>query len=695
MEAVNSITAGTEMVQEKALCPEDDAEMIEKEALSDVIEAEVKTDDGPSSVHPVESGDQPTPKNEGNPDSEMNEYSYLDREGFTSELFKVKLTNLTRHVSYSSLKKHVSAMKLQPRKIKIFNNDDGGGGAFALVTFADEKKRDEAITVLDGHEWKGRTVAAKKAKPKPDPLWRKRKGQAPGGEDEPIAKKERNSEDDLPPDIRLKNSVIPLWNLSYEDQLKEKTKSMETFIKKLGRNMDKLNKNLSKWVAQQRAANGSLCCKLEQVKPSPIQDGYRNKSEFTIGKSADGNERIVGFRYGKYRAGTCSVGEPSPCRNISEKSLELTQAFQRFVQSQKWDVYNPATSEGHWRMLLVRTTCVGDMLACAEFHPQGMTQDELATVKEDLKQYFTTGPGGTAGVTGMFFHLSTEKITGAGGKLKRELLFGKPHIQEKLLEMTFQISPDAFFQVNTQGAEVLYSTINSWCNIDAGATVLDVCCGTGTIGLTMAKHVKKVIGIDICQEAINDAKVNAGLNGVKNVEYHCGKAEDVLPEVIRNLFTRDIIAVVDPPRAGLHQRVIQSIRRYGAIDRLIYVSCNPPSAMQNFEDLMRPESKRIKGKPFVAIRAIPVDLFPHTMHCELVVLFERYSDKLLTSSVETQPLVKSDLSQQTAQPDSTVHAAQLQSDITEQSSQLKSDSTQQGSLTAQASQSQSDSAGRD
>jgi hypothetical protein len=152
-----------------------------KEEVDEEKVGDIEIDDG---TKLIQSGscEEKTSKEGENVDTEINEYSYLQREGFTSELFKVKLTNLTRHACYSNLKKQILSKNLKPRKIKLFNDDDAGTGTYALITFADEKDRDDAIRVLDGHQWKGHIIAAKKAKPKADPfqMQRKRKGQAPG-----------------------------------------------------------------------------------------------------------------------------------------------------------------------------------------------------------------------------------------------------------------------------------------------------------------------------------------------------------------------------------------------------------------------------------------------------------------------------------------------------------------------------------
>ncbi|GBN59190.1 tRNA (uracil-5-)-methyltransferase A [Araneus ventricosus] len=196
-------------------------------------------------------------------------------------------------------------------------------------------------------------------------------------------------------------------------------------------------------------------------------------------------------------------------------------------------------------------------------------------------------------------------------------------MEETLLDMKFQVSPEAFFQINVPATEVLYSMVADLVNASSSATVLDICCGTGTISLCLAKKGAKVIGIEMCPEAVENARLNATNNGLPDVAFICGKAEDVIHTAIMKCNTSEIIAVVDPPRAGLHQKVLKAIRATSKIKKLIYVSCNSNAAYTNFVDLCRTPSNNYRGCPFYPVQAMVVDMFPHTPHKELVMVFER------------------------------------------------------------------------
>lgn len=214
-------------------------------------------------------------------------------------------------------------------------------------------------------------------------------------------------------------------------------------------------------------------------------------------------------------------------------------------------------------------------------------------------------------------------------------LLNSPLLLPQVLGFKFRISADAFFQVNQAAAEVLYSAVRDLCvphhSVQAErtkvGTVLDVCCGTGAFGITTSPRVDRVVGIELIAQAVEDAQHNACLNDVLNCEFIPGKAEVVLPGLVSQIGSRgSVAAVVNPARAGLHHKVVRALRNQLDIRRLIYVSCKPDGeAMRNFRELCcAPEPrKKLTGEAFSPSLALPVDMFPHTAHCELVILFER------------------------------------------------------------------------
>uniref|UniRef100_A0A8D0CGN6 tRNA (uracil(54)-C(5))-methyltransferase n=1 Tax=Scleropages formosus TaxID=113540 RepID=A0A8D0CGN6_SCLFO len=511
-------------------------------------------------------------------------YRYIKGDLFTSEIFKVEIQNLPKFIGFNDLKKFLNKHGLNPHKIKLF-----GRQTFAFVTFKSQEERDKAMKAVHGMMWKGRVLSVRLAKPKQ----------------------------------QIADVVTPLWSVPYEEQLKTKERGVQAVLQTLAREIGNNNKAMLPWLFVQKEKYNKMCCPLEGISPSPIQTEYRNKCEFLIGMGANGEDKTVGFRLGKYKGGSCAVVGPSDTIHVPVETKRVVQRFQDYIRTTQYSVYSPETYEGHWKQLTVRTSRTSQIMAMVFFHPQKLPEDELTALKSSLRQYFMEGAGKESGVTSLYFVREGQRTSPNVEDLPCEHVAGEKWIHEELLGLKFRISPHSFFQINTLAAEVLYSSVGEWAQLDKDSTVLDVCCGTGTIGLSLAKRVKKVIGIELCQEAVEDARVNAQINGLSNVEFHCGKAEDIFPSVLNAIVSPNLTAIVDPPRAGLHSKVILAIRRAEHLKRLLYVACNAKAAMNNFVDLCRAPSNRVRGAPFRPVRALAVDLFPQTPHCEMLLLLER------------------------------------------------------------------------
>ncbi|CAM1327604.1 TRMT2A (predicted) [Pycnogonum litorale] len=554
---------------------------------------------------------------------ESDPYLYTKRKEFTSEIFKIEIGNIPLHTGFAEVKKLLTRrLKLKPNKIKVLS---AKRSQYAFVNFRCEEDRCEAIKLISSFKYKGHELKAKNANPVADPYIQKRKFH---GEDLNETKKTKcNDDDDVPIDTRLKNAVIPLWNIPYDEQLVQKENDIKKFLSKLGYEIEKVNPGLRSRINSQRKSYNGSCCKFNGVKSSPVINGYRNKCEFTIGYGSDeGSERsrTIGFRLSSYSAGSMMVCQPDECLNLDSLMKTVVKHFQDYVRASDKAPFCQNTHDGYWRQLTVRTTTKNDVMAVVVMHPQTLTEEELDKEKEKLTEYFFEGPGKTCGLTSLYLQLFSKRKSGEDPPLY--YLKGEKFIQEALHDLKFNISPDAFFQVNTPAAEVLYSSIGDLVKLSPDTTLLDVCCGTGTIGLCLSKKVGKVIGVELNESAIGDAKQNARINGIENADFICGKAEDTIYGVIKRAPTDDIVTIVDPPRAGLHSRVIKVIRANRLLKKLVYVSCNPNAAKNNFLELCRTTSNNYKGEPFVPVEATAVDLFPHTPHCELVVLFERAND---------------------------------------------------------------------
>ena len=244
-----------------------------------------------------------------------------------------------------------------------------------------------------------------------------------------------------------------------------------------------------------------------------------------------------------------------------------------------------------------------------------------------------------------------------------------------ILCVRFRVSSSAFFQVNTVSAERLYEIAAQWAACQPNTILFDICCGTGTIGLsitnTAKNNIKKLIGLELNESAVCDAKFNAQLNGfygnyetsnstnysddnngggiMKYAEFIAGRAELTLGEALdKHIDSKDdtVVAILDPPRSGVHATVCKLLRETNKISKIVYVSCNSRSCFDDCVRLCQAPSKRVVGFPFKPIKVLAVDLFPHTQHVEMVMLLERCTiDDIDESKLSSQArkAVESDL----------------------------------------------------
>ena len=196
---------------------------------------------------------------------------------------------------------------------------------------------------------------------------------------------------------------------------------------------------------------------------------------------------------------------------------------------------------------------------------------------------------------------------------KNILLWGKGTLSARLLGLAYEISPESFFQVNPAQTEKLYSLALRFADIKSSDTVLDIYCGIGTITLSAAKSAKRAIGIEIVPKAIENARENAAKNGIKNSEFYCGKAEDLVPVLLKSGFSPNIV-VLDPPRKGSDEATLSAIAN-AMSKRIVYISCNSATLAR--------DAKFLENSGYKLKKAAAVDMFPHTAHVEAVALFSR------------------------------------------------------------------------
>ncbi|XP_011300538.1 tRNA (uracil-5-)-methyltransferase homolog A [Fopius arisanus] len=558
-----------------------------------------------------------TVSNEDNDGTNGNPYEYLNREDFTSEKYKIEIQGLPKYYGMKELKNLLNN-KLELDSSKVKPPKKGSGWLF--VCFKSEEAVERAINTINGMTWKNCKLMARKAKPAPDPFI-KRKIES---QNDSSKKQKLEESETISPELQVKASTTPLWNIPYPKQLEIKFKEIRSVVEKLGQTIWKQNAPLSKWIQQQEIKNDGLICELLPILSADETEEYRNKCEFTVGKSRDGKEIVIGFRLSSYAAGSTAVGPIDDLCHIPKSMKTAVKLFQEFIRDSKLEPYDPVNHQGYWSQITARTTRLNHLMLIIVIHPQELSDGELTTLKESICRFFEE-EGKEANVTSLYFQTITRRDPRGEGGGSLEHLSGSEYIEEKLLDMKFRVSPQAFFQVNSKGAEILYEAAIDLAKPNKNTSVLDVCCGTGTIGLAFSKHCGEVLGLEMVPGAIKDARENAKANNVDNCEFFVGKAEDILKTVLQRTTKPDVVAVVDPPRAGLQQQAVLALRKTNSLKRLIYISCDPKAAIKNLVDLARPTSKQYSGDPLVPVKAVPVDMFPHTNHCELIFLLERVS----------------------------------------------------------------------
>ncbi|KAL5110577.1 hypothetical protein TcWFU_006846 [Taenia crassiceps] len=582
-------------------------------------------------------------------------YAYLNNGQPSYERFKIRLGNVNKHITVKVMKKFLQSQGFNTSKIKPV-----GRGVF-FITFRSAEDRDKAIERLSGYQFKGRTLEAEVSMPVNDPILMKKYQSEQMGDQEqsynPLSPKKRkvSSTIEVPETPDPNMSVASLYRMTYDpSQLREKQKSAIECLKKVRTAVNNVNKFKYCFLCLESgfmsSSRKSLSPEICPITPSPVLNGYRNKAKFTIGEDISGKGPVVGVRLGRYREGSTAVAYPALAPIFSTTTHAAVASLQACLDAiyhqphveesaslfdrvaTRLSVYDAVTKAGNWCDVTIRESRLGDCLMEVRIQRDNLTDGDIADLESILRQWFQPGgPGGSVGVTS--FHLVV--LTGdsqLSNSLTERCVFGKETITELCCGLKFVISKDAFFQVNTLATEKLYEEVRRRCIAILeqegkplhSAILLDVCCGTGTIGLCLADCFEKVIGVELMPSAIENAKMNAKLNGITNAHFYAGKAELLLKDLMRNLpEDKEIIAVLDPPRAGVSHGVIEAIRRCERVQHLVFVACDLSRAVTNFEAFARPPSKKYIGAPFLPTVASCVDLFPHTPGIEIVLSLKR------------------------------------------------------------------------
>ncbi len=323
---------------------------------------------------------------------------------------------------------------------------------------------------------------------------------------------------------------------------------------------------------------------------------YRNKSQIPFGYDKDHNI-ITGF-YGTHSHRITGDGT---CKLHPAEFDEITAIVNDWAKRYRVSVYDEINHSGLIRHLYLRYAAKNEqIMVCMVINGKKLPyKDELIN---ELTKYSTK-------IKSIILNVNTEKTNVVLGK-KCETLYGSDHITDILCELSFDISPLSFYQVNRDQTEVLYGIAKNYAAVGENDFLIDLYCGTGTIGLTMADKAKNVLGIEIIPQAIENAKKNAKMNGIDNAEFICSDAKTAAQDLAKKKTLPDVV-VIDPPRKGCDKEVIESVCIMNP-KRIVYVSCDPETLAR---DLALFEEKGYKTK-----EVTPVDMFPRTQHVETVVL---------------------------------------------------------------------------
>ena len=320
---------------------------------------------------------------------------------------------------------------------------------------------------------------------------------------------------------------------------------------------------------------------------------YRNKLQYPVGINKN-NEPVMGV----YAERTHTIIPVKNCHIQNEESNKIANDIFEFIKTHNIPAYNEQTLKGTVRHIVIRKGIkTGEILVTLVLNDKNFKKDK------EFIEYLTNKYPNIKSIVKNYNTQNTNVILGN----KNEIIYGSGYIYDILGDYKFKISPLSFYQVNPTQTEILYKTAINYVK-NKGETALDLYCGIGTIGIFAAKNFKKIYGIEIVEQAIEDAKENAKINNLNNTEFYAGDVEKILPQILNNIENKPEVVFVDPPRKGLDSKTIDVLKQLKP-SQIIYISCNPATLAR---DLGMLEEK------YTIQQVQPVDMFPYTSHVECV-----------------------------------------------------------------------------
>lgn len=339
---------------------------------------------------------------------------------------------------------------------------------------------------------------------------------------------------------------------------------------------------------------------------------YRNKLEFTFSNKAyltdaempaKGEEiprrNALGFHIPRLFDKVLDI---NTCHLMEEPANLIKNTIRDYAEKHGLSYYDIRQQQGWLRNLVLRICSTGEVMANLVVHHEDEALDGLL---DHLREQVPA-------ITTLLYTINPKK-NDTIFDLEPKIWFGKGYVEETLEDFTFKIGPKSFFQTNTYQGEALYKVTREFAGLTGTETVYDLYCGTGSIGIFVSRQAKKVVGIELIPEAINDARENAAANGVTNAEFFAGDVIDIADDAFFAAHGAPDVIITDPPRAGMHEKLTAKLLEVAA-PRIVYVSCNPATQARDLALL---------SEKYTIERVRPVDMFPHTHHIENVVLLQR------------------------------------------------------------------------
>ncbi|MBE6219159.1 MAG: 23S rRNA (uracil(1939)-C(5))-methyltransferase RlmD [Rikenellaceae bacterium] len=376
-------------------------------------------------------------------------------------------------------------------------------------------------------------------------------------------------------------------SLPYEEQLNQKTKQVEDQLVRIG-HLD-----------------------IPEVRPclgSERTHEYRNKLEFTFADKrwltyeeiAEGGDIATTPAVGFHIPGCFDkVLDIRKCHLQVDLSNRIRMATKQFCIDNGYSFHNARAHEGLMRTMVIRTASTGEVMVIVVFNENDT--ERINALMSHLRDMFPE-------ITSLIYMIN-EKWNDSLGDREPICFAGKDHIIEEMEGLKFKVGPKSFYQTNSEQAYELYKVTRDFADLKPTDTLYDLYTGTGTIANFCARRAKRVVGVEYVPEAIEDAKVNSMINSIDNTTFYAGDMKDVLSDDFIKRNGQPDVIILDPPRAGVDERVIEVIKR-AAPQRMVYVSCNPSTQARDLALL----------SDMYTIEAVqPVDMFPHTHHVENVV----------------------------------------------------------------------------